>query len=106
MARATRRTSHAGLASGECCLFRRAAFHIPLLLQPGDQEICGGFRHFWADTLDVLLGHFMNGFRFHLVKFAHLPALRVHNNDLVAESLSRNRTVARAMPMLIISPGV
>ena len=57
------------------------------MLQPGDQEICGGFRHFRADALDVLLGHFMNGLRFHLVKFAHSAPFRVHNNDLVSKSL-------------------
>src|SRR5277367_6061534 len=76
-----------GPASGEYCLLRWGSFHIPLLLQPGDQEICGGFRHFRADTLDVLLGHFMNGLRFHLVKFTHSVPFRVHNNYLVPKSL-------------------
>jgi hypothetical protein len=64
-----------------------ASFHVSLMLQPGDQEVCGRFRHLRTDTLDVLSGHFMNGLRFHLVKFAHSAPFRVHNNNLVPKSL-------------------
>jgi hypothetical protein len=72
---------------GEYCLLRWASFQISFMLQPGDEEICRRFRHLRTDTQDVLLGHFMNGLRFYLVKFAHSPPFRVHNNDLVAKSL-------------------